>query len=353
MTNRFIPPQSLEGGTPIGSSYLRAYVACPYSFFNQYLRPENVEENNHELVGIQSTYTAPALLAGTMFHAFMEELYHSGCKDGIDTGQWNIDQAIVALEKSRDEVEPKYEKPSKFIEDYDDIHTVCRTYVDHYGPYSNSPYQEYPNYTVAFDGDGEPLIERQFSLDLGYKDYYATIKPDVIMYRDGYLITRDHKSAAKGSGKQRLNNINIDCQFTMEYMILGALFPDEPFDGSEVNIAQKGYIASSKVPIEDRFLRGTTTRSPDDIASFKADTIDLLEKIDQAVANFRDLWKSTGDLELAAGLAFPRHGMRIDNCHSFGRPCDFIDLCIFKDNIGNNLGAFRTRKVAQEKDSVE
>lgn len=348
MTKRFIPPKSLEGGTPIGSSYLRAYVACPYMFFNQYLRPEGETEDNHQLVGIQPRFKARALSLGSMNHGFMEYLYRSGCKDRVDTGQWNIEEAIAGTETVKTTVANFYEDPHELETDFQSAIMLGRYYVDRYGPDGLTP--DWPRFQVAFDGDGQPLIERQFSLDLGYKNYYVTSKPDLIMTRDGYLITRDHKTAAKSWGARRANNIDTDPQFTMEHMILSELFPEEAFEGSEINIIVKGLVAHTKA---ERFYRNTTTRSLSDIASFKADTIDLLEKIDQAVANFRDLWKSTGDLELAAGLAFPRHGMRIDNCHSFGRPCDFIDLCLYKDNIGNNLGAFRVRRVDKGEEEVE
>jgi len=345
MTARFIPATSLEGGTPIGSSYLRAYHECPYKFFNQYIRPVGELEDHLLMIGIKARWQAPPLSAGSMFHSFMEELYHSRCKDGEDTGEWDIDRAMAVLRVVQLELKDGYQKEAEYNKDCIKIDTACREYVDYYGPTVSSRNPEWPRYQVVFDGEGEPIIERQFKIDLGYNDYYITIQPDLIMTRDGYLITRDHKTAAKGWGPGRAANIDTDAQFTMEYMVLSELFPEEAITGAEVNVIQTGYVPGNKVKDFERFIRNTTTRSLADIASFKADTIDLLEKIDTAVANFEDLWETTGDLELAAGLAFPRHGMRIDACHTFRRPCDFIDLCVHKGNIGNNLGSFRPRRV--------
>ncbi len=347
MSKRFVPATSLEGGTPIGSSYLGSYVRCPYLFFNQYIRPVGDLEDGRELVGIQPRFRSAALSSGSMFHSFMEHLYLSGCKSGEDTGEWNIDLAISGMEVCREEVRTNYKESIDCDNDFDAMTMLGRYYVDRYGKQGMIP--DWPRFQVAFDGEGEPLIERQFSLNLGFQDYYVTSKPDIIMTRDGYLITRDHKTAARGWGQRRAANIDTDPQFTMEHMILSELFPEEAFEGSEVNIIVKGLVPHSK---SERFFRNTTTRSIADIASFKADTIDLLEKIDTSVSNFQELWENTGDLELAAGLAFPRHGVRTDACHAFNRACDFIDLCVYKDNIGNNLGGFKPRRVVKDEQEL-
>jgi len=343
MTSRFIPARSLNGGTPIGSGYLRAYHECPYKFFNTYLRPVGDLEDGAQLVGIQPRFKARALGLGSLFHSFMEHLYLSGCRDGEDTGEWDVDRAIEGTKETKRAIQDAYQDAAEWEDDYETSILLGRCYIDRYGPHGLAP--DWPRFQVAFDGNGVPLIERQFSLDLGFNDYYITSKPDIIMTRDGYLITRDHKTAARGWGQRRAANIDTDPQFTMEHMILSELFPEEAFEGSEVNIIVKGLVPASKA---ERFFRNTTTRSLADIASFKADTIDLLQKIDTAVANFTELWESTGDLELSAGLAFPRHGVRTDACHAFNRACDFIDLCVYKDNIGNNLGAFKPRRVERQ-----
>jgi len=280
----------------------------------------------------------------------MEHLYLSGCANGVDTGVWNIDAAINAMEVCREEVRSNYKENEECDKDFDAMMLLGRYYVDEYGLNSIAGTPDWPRFQVAFDGEGRPLIEREFRLDLGFNDYYITSKPDVIMTRDGFLITRDHKTAARSWGSRRANNIDTDPQFTMEHMILSQLFPEEAFAGSEVNIVVKGLKHGTK---SQRFYRNTTTRSITDIVVFKADTIDLLHRIDESVQNFEHLLESTGDVEMAAGLAFPRHGVRTDACHAFNRPCDFIDLCVYKDNIGRNLGAFKPRRVARKEEQVD
>ena len=49
----------------------------------------------------------------------------------------------------------------------------------------------------------------------------------------------------------------------------------------------------------------------------------------------------------------PRHGVRTDACHAFNRSCDFVDLCVYKDNIGNNLGSFKPRRGERQEEKVE
>jgi hypothetical protein len=277
-----------------------------------------------------------------MFHSFMEHLYLSGCKDGVDTGDWDVDYAINAMEVCREEVRDGYKEPSECDKDFDAMMLLGRYYVDEYGLGAANP--DWPRYQVAFDGEGQPLIEREFRLDMDYNDFYVTSKPDMIMTRDGDLMTRDHKTAARGWGARRANNLDTDPQFTMEYMIMADLFPDVAFCGAEANIVVKGLKHGTDA---QRFYRNSTTRSLTDIRVFKADTIDLLRRIDESVQNFKDLLERTGDIEVAASLAFPRHGVRTDACHAFNRECSFFNLCVHKDNIGRNLNAFKPRRVAR------
>lgn len=348
MTNNFIPARSLDGGTPVGSSYMNTYVRCPYLFFNQYIRPIGDLEDGGQLIGIQPRFRSPALSGGSMFHSYMEHLYLSGCRDGHDTGEWDFDFAINAMEVCREEVRSGYREPEQCDIDFNEMRLLAEYYVQQYGKQGAQP--EWPEFQVAFDEEGKPLIERAFELDMGFNDYYITSKPDIIMTRNGYLITRDHKTAARGWGQRRSANIDTDPQFTMEHMILSELFPELAFEGSEVNIIVKGLKHGTKA---QRFFRNTTTRTLTDIRVFKADTIDLLHKIDESVSQFKDLLERTGDVELAASLAFPRHGVRTDACHAFSRSCDFIDLCVYKDNIGNNLGAYKPRRVARMDEEIE
>lgn len=345
MTARFIPARSLEGGTPVGSSYMSAWVRCPYFFFNNYVRPVSELETGERLVGIQPRFRARALSLGSMNHSFLEHLYLSGCVDGEDTGEWDFDQAMNGLEVTKAEVKSGYQNEDDWQADAEMAEQLGRYYVDRYGLRGTHP--DWPRFKTAFDSEGMPLIERQFELEVGVNDpegnpYIITSKPDIIMYDNGYLITRDHKTAAKGWGQRRAANIDTDPQFTMEHMILMELFPEESFQASEVNIIVKGLVAHSKA---ERFFRNTTTRTLTDIAVFKSDTIDILTRIDEAVGAFRVLWDTTGDLEHAASLAFPRHGVRTDACHAFNRQCDFYDFCVRKDNMANNLLSFKPRRV--------
>jgi len=353
-TLRFIPATSLEGGTPVGSSYLKTYATCPYMFFNQYIRPVGETEDARELTGIRPRWQSRALHLGTMNHAFLEHLYLSGCRDGEDTGEWDIDRAVDGLELAANEVRSEYQELTEWKEDLLQAKMLGFYYMDEYGP--KSPNRDWPRFQVAFDGLGRPLIERQFELDLGYSGYYVTSKPYLIMWKDGRLMTRDHKTSAASYARRRASNIDTDPQFTMEHMILSELFPGELLHASEINILVKGLLPKGqrkdkREPM--RFIRNTTRRSSDTIESFKLDTIDLLQQIDERVATFQRLWEATGDLESSAGAAFPRHGMRTDACHAYNRPCDFIDFCTNQDRISTHMRAFSPRRVAKRENRAE
>jgi len=348
-TPRFIPATSLEGGTPIGSSYLKAYWTCPYLFFNQYIRPAGVTEDNLDLIGIRPRFQSRALHLGSMNHSFMEHLYLSGCKDGEDTGEWDLDFAVAGLEVTANQVKSEYKEVSEWKADKLEAMILGRYYADEFG--LSGPRPDWPTYQVAFDGNGRPLIEREFELDLGYGGYYVTSKPDVLMWHDGYLMSRDHKTSVASYAARRATNIDTDPQFTMEHMIITELFPGERLGASEINILVKGLLAKGmrkdkKEPV--RFRRNTTRRTHEQIESFKLDTIDILQQIDERVERFHDLWNTTEDLELSAGAAFPRHGMRTDACHNYNRSCDFIDFCVMPTRIEGHLKAFKPRRVEKK-----
>jgi len=354
-TPRFIPATSLEGGTPVGSSYMKAFATCPYMFFNMYIRPTGDEtDDGRDLVGIRQRFQSRALHLGTMNHAFMEHLYLSGCKDGEDTGEWDVDRAVNGLEVAGAAVRDGYEDESQYLEDKNQAMMLGRYYVDEYGPRGVRP--DWPTFQVAFDGLGRPLIEREFELDLGYGGYYVTSKPDLIMWHNDALMTRDHKTSVASYARRRANNIDTDPQFTMEHMIMSELFPGEVIEASEVNILVKGLLAKGmrkdkKEPL--RFIRNTTRRNSETIESFKLDTIDLLQQIDERVANFQRIWAATGDLEASAGAAFSRHGARTDACYAYNRACDFIDFCTNQDRINVHLRTFKPRRVAKAAETVD
>ena len=338
--NRFIPEKTTSGGTQVGSTYLSDFVRCPYFWFNRYVRPSGNLDEDYELIGLQPKWKDPALGLGSFFHTTLEHLYLSRCRDGEDTGEWSLDFALDALSVSANEQKADYKSAEQWQADLEEVQLLLRYYVDEYGP--GRPSAEWPNLQVAFDGEGKPLIEREFILPLGYKDFFVTSKPDLIALDNGYLCTVDHKTAAGRGGwaRRRLNNIHSDPQFTMEHMILTELFPEEHIDGSLVNIVAKGLVAHTK---SERFLRGKTTRSLTDIDVHKSDTISLLRQIDEGVELFQELWGQTNDIEHSATLAFPRHGQRIDSCHAYNRECLFYDLCVYKDDTEKYLRVFKPR----------
>lgn len=347
-TPRFIPQRSATGGSLIGNSYLATYAACPYEWFNRYLRPGPDESH----VGISPKREKPFLTVGRVFHEGIAEWYRSGCRDGADTGERSVDRALdVARRTHNSAVKMElYADAEEADASWLSVETLLRSYHDRYGPTSPNP--EYPEIEVVHDGLGQPLIEREFKLDLGYGGYVFTTRPDMLMLKRGYLCTRDHKTSTARYVGERLRTIDWDPQFTGEYLAIRRLFPEEPLNGAEANVLVKDRSMKSKFDIAER---NTTTRSDRDLDAFAKESMDLLQRIDVAVEGFKQDYALYGpeDLERLAETWFPRHGTRTQRCGSYGG-CPMLEpLCRNKDRIDVGLRHFRPREVEEVKESKE
>ena len=329
MDNRFVPkPTEGGGGSLVGNSYLTTWAQCPRKWFNSFYRPFEGSE------GIRPRFTSEHLLKGGTFHEGIAALYLSGCRDGEDTGEWDLDEAISVLEFHHSKQETSYENQQKFEDDLQLTRSMLTAYYSEFG--LGSGQQDFPVIRVLHDGNGEPLVERDFTVDLGYGGYVYTCRADLLILHHGYPKVMEHKTSAPGIwANKRVESIQFDSQFTGEIFVLKALFPDEILEGALVNVVIKG--GRSKIA-----LRASTTRDLNDLRTFRKSTIDILQQIDGAVARFQsDLHRGVG-VEQAIDAHFPDHGERTTACNNYGG-CEFQPLCRNKGRVENVLRTFRPR----------
>lgn len=344
---QFIPDTKPgSGGTRFGHHYLKTFEDCPQLFFNQYVRP--IERDGVKYRGISAKKTARPLLSGGLFHEGLAAWYLSGCRDGEDTGERDIEAALEVAKGFWEKIQGEYEGgPDGAEEDWIEISALLRQYHDHHGPDGAS---EYPDLRIAHDGAGVPLVERAFELSMGYpadNPYIYTVRVDAIIERcPGFRQIFEHKTSNYRWVSTRIKTIHTDAQFTGEFAALQALCPDDPLNGILVNVIAKGRGPRSSVALT---TRETTTRSPGVMRAWRKTVVKTLIDIDEAVAGFDGVMAQGVDLEQAAEWYFPLRGTRTGHCWSYNRLCGFASLCE-RDNIKGELGEFKPR-TASEKDA--
>ena len=361
---RFLPQKTLAGGTRIGSTYLATAASCWQEWFDLYLRPyegardgrDNGNSNSgscnnsderlpgtQAFIGIKPIYTPHFLLTGNTLHEGLEALYLSGCRDGEDTGEWDLEAALAAADKHHIEHLSRYEQHSRAEEALAVVHWVLENYMETVGPGGSDP--DYPKMKVLHDTEGQPLVEREFTVQTGYSDYYFTTKPDLLVELDGKLFSLDHKSNAARIDwvMDRLNSITMDPQFVGEFAALTELFPDVKISGAMINLLCKKKPSNKEI---QAIMRRSTSFNEFDLLCYKDEVRDLLEQIDERVDKFNGLLDSGWPLEGAASKCFPRHGTRTGRCNAFAG-CVFKDLCEHKDMTSSYLSRFEPRTVEE------
>lgn len=340
-TPRFIPQldTTSPGGTRFGTSYLNKWASCPRNFFNTYLRP--VAEGDQLGTGIAPLTVSANLNRGSVFHVGLEHYYLSGCRDGEDTGEYDIHLAIDMAKAFHNTLTDRWRTSDKADEEWEKCQSWLLHYADAVGPTSVSP--DYPDIYILHDGNGEPLIERTFELELS-PGYIFTSKPDALISYNGYLNAMDHKTSAPSWIGRRLQHSETDTQFDGEILSLKTLFPDEPFRGCVVNVVKKGSPGGTTQMV----TRTTTTRTDHELNSFRTDVTHILQEIDEAHEGWkREIERGLLDPHAVTDHYFPQRGRRTQACYAFADRCPFLDLCKTVEHEAATLTQFRMRSVEE------
>jgi hypothetical protein len=344
---RFIPARQLHGGTPAGTSYLNGFIGCRRRHFNLFVRPFSWDDGR-EGEGIAPRSTAPDLLKGSTFHEGLAAWYLSGCRDGADTGEYDVERAVAVAENHHAARLHEWEDTSEAADAIRQIVEMLRSYHDWYGPGGRRP--DYPTIQVMHNGEGEPLIEREFALDLDYGGYLFTCRVDAIVEHHGYLKIMEHKTSAASWVGRRLKTTAMDAQFTGEIAVLEALFPNELLFGCLVNVVAKNRGANSKLDVA---TRDTTTRTSAQLRRFPAGCVEILKRIDQSHHQFTELVEQGVDIERAADVAYPLDGTRNGTCYAYNRSCPYMGLCQNPGDEDQILRSFRPRTEVERKRDKE
>lgn len=337
----FLPTPSPDGGSRIGNSYLSTFAECPKRWFNVFLRPmEWKTEDGTSMVseGVAPKHTDPNLSKGRVFHEGMAAWLASGVKDGEDTGQYDLEVALAAVDKAAAACRPEYSDPAQADEDHTTMRALIISYHEAYGP--GAAAHDFPEIKVCADPEGHPLVEREFVCDLGYGGYVYTCRADAIVDHLGFLKVFEHKTSTVRGVGGRLRTIHRDSQFTGELFTLAHHFVEHPLNGALCNVVPKDRGANSKWGVAER---ETTTRTPEQLEQWRVDTVGLLRRIDESVHDYK-LARARGRfVEEAASETFPELGEHTGRCYKFNRECEFFDVCQRKGREESVLWRFRPR----------
>ena len=346
----FEPIHLSGGGSRIGNSYLSEFEVCPRRWFYLYGFPTGLREDGTLLDPTQPVQHVGlrierglALHAGSAFHAAIETWFRSGCRDGEDTGEYNLDAAIAEIDLTFSKVTDPIDT-LQLERERDDMRALFVSYHETFGP--GGSLQDWPNLKVACDPQtGEPMLEREFEIDLG-GGYIFTCKPDAFVTENGYLKVMEHKTSSVWYAKGKLLSMQYETQPTAELYTLKTLYPEDILDGVLVNVVMKDRgKKSSMYKIAERV---SVQRNDEDLDSFRIDTILVLEDISTAVDNFDNLLFEGNNWITAMSASFPERGRRTERCYKYNRECEFYSLCRSKGNELNLVRQFRTRSDAPE-----
>ena len=274
-------------------------------------------------VGITPARFKPALDTGSRVHAGVAAFYQYGCRDGVDTGERSLSAMLDAA---------RLDPPISGEPDTDLVESLALT--DRMLTRYFETYKGDDGVRVAFDKDGHPLIEREFWLDLGYRDYRFTCRADLVYWQSGqYLRFMEHKTARASDLPKWLKRADIDPQFTGQFLMGVSHFPDDPFDGVTLNALVKDRAKKSDLP---DMMRKTYSRSPAQLEKFRLDAVRRLQRIDESVEEWRTLVKQGMEPDDAAKVVFDGSPSGYE-CVGMGVACDYLGLCVNRERLSSLL----------------
>lgn len=338
---KFLPKKKPDAGSLVGVHYMMEFIKCPRKWFYRYYQPVTEEESGEQVhTGIEPQDTAHPLLTGGVFHTALEGYYASGIRDGEDTGEYQLEQALSEMKTAWNSRKDFYYTEEAAEKELDMVQNMIIAYYDRFGPKSPNP--DYPKIKVLCDTNGEPYIEREFATPLGYSNYFLTCKADMIISDIGYVKVMEHKTSVASYITSRLSSIHHDAQFTGEIYTLNKNMPENmKLFGVKANVVQKNRSPRSKYDIAER---DTTNRTAAQLADFASAAVDTLRQIDDRVANYEDWVNVKGvDQPTAIGVWFPIQGAFNGECEAYRRHCDYYSLCKQPEKAQKLLGIFKPR----------
>lgn len=349
----FIPIPKPFDGSPTGNSYLSLWLLCRRKWFARYVWPHPGGEAGLATptglirLGPKGLLGSGAnLMLGSMLHAYKEEWYRSGVKDGADTGQYSHDAALAALEVYTKLRRPEFESEEAFQWALIAVTSWGEAFHRFFGPEGHTPL--FPEERILCLEDGRPAIELELAVPLGYGDYIYTCRLDAVkLWQDRYVVGEETKTAAPSWVDRYISQLPKSAQFTGEMFVIRNApgLAELPWDKLRVAFHLKGWTPKSTFPSPVQF--GDVSRTPEQLERFRKRVISILAQIDVTMEAWNRGLERGDDIVLLRDTLFPETGEHTGNCYAFNSECEFYASCQMGFAPGT-LGGFRPARKPQE-----
>ncbi len=329
-----------DGATQFGSHFHKEFQSCHYKHWLSQAAP-----HPNGGTGIRHKDTPSPLLIGSFLHSGMESLR----RGIVRNGEWNTDEAIVAMEAAA--TSRADEGGEHLAADLALAKNLIINYRDYYGPRGDAP--EGKDVEVALDGKGEPIIEREYRTPLPGIDAIYTCRVDMMARWQGWLRVWEVKtSTGRGGWIWKLfDRARWDLQMTGEVYTLRKQFPDEDVAGVLVDALIKDRGANSKM---EPCYREQATRTEGQLDAFERLIVQSLFTMEECHERHGSLVSGGMDPWDAAEIAFPRTGMANGKCVDFNRNCAFLPICEEPERAKRSAAiSYRPRTSAEAKFRVK
>lgn len=336
--DRYIPP-SPTGGSRFGGHFLSLYHECPYKWATRFLAPHPDGGQ-----GLEVTTIARALGVGGMFHTFAEAWYRSRVRDGVDTGEADLDAALSVTLDAMAKAEPNWEGEdnSEWLKDRDLVQEMARRYHERYGPGGLDPERDVLQ--VFCDPEtGEPWIEREVEVPIKPGLVY-TCRLDLVARYFGTLCVIEHKTTSAGGFWGLISSMDVTIQPAGELLALRHSWPYETLGNPSsvvVNIINKNPPKGQGKTLP--FYRDEKTRTDAELAQFGHMAEQTLDEIVERLETYHRRVEGGMDVWLALRTTFPRRGQFTGACYKWNRPCAYINLCQATGFEHRAVAGFRPR----------
>ena len=335
-----IKPQPQQGGSSFGWHYLALFKTCQRKWALEHRFPNMDPEV--ETKGIRPISTSAPLMIGSMTHDGLEAWYRSGWQDGQYQLAPALDQVLTtARVRSRE-----FESPEDQAKAIQTAEQLIRNYHEYYGP--GGAEEEWPQFQIASDTDGNPLVEKEFVISVGDGHYFSARFDGIVWVNQSYLGGWEFKTTAATWANRLRNRCTLDGQMTGQVAILRTLFPEEKFFGVVVTALVKDRGKKSPHP---PFYRDAVSRSEVDTALFLRDTkrtLKIMEERDGEFEHGRQAEIDPWDSLLLAYDGTPDANNCVGNFS-----CPFLMLCQNKEMASKMIETqYRPKMVVKEEEDV-
>ena len=346
MSNLDFIPHRGSGASRFGWHFLSAWSKCETYFWRRHLEPHPSGG-----FGIEPRGERIEFVLGRAFHTGLELWRRSWLTEGTP----NLE---LSLEGARKVLTASWPTPEGPDADFSDKWTKGRATLDRMLPRFHATYgpdgvKPDTSYVPLFDSEGEPTIEYELSIDVGFEGYVYTARLDFIGEREGYLWALEYKTTAASGLSGLRQRIELDGQFTGQNWLLHDALVSKvpsaagiPIAGVTLCAIVKDRAAKSTDP---DLVRDTTSRTEPQLEKFRVDVARKLDRIENSVGNYRQLLERGATPEAAGLLAFDGSPDGYTCRGPFGK-CEFFDLCANREQTGELLQLQFEPRVTDERE---